>query len=565
MLRIPNPGSNIDQLIRTFQDLHPYLKDKPSFGLDEITQAMIAKSNVTSHGAIGAEASRRSQRADRSRDALYNQSKMYSELYRALGWIHSVDGSLIFRFTALGHHLATATDPNALARECFLAMAFPNEVLAVKGNQSVRAIGTALIALAKLGSLSRGEMIVGPMSILDDTSEERISSMLTELRQMRKKPGALDARLDQIATERRIKRGSTMTNYVRVPMAVPPWAGWAAKSGAGVLTVTPAGIEAAERLLAMRDFRLRDFAQTSEKLKGDLIISSNYRLLERGGFELGPVESAVRASERAVAEAGIEEPIFFSPFQQLSHETLATYAPSMLSTEGIDELTSYEAAGPTGAAKLRVQDAPLLVQTTEGSVVKVDRVAALEKLLREGLGRPGVTIDALADQLHLKFGRANKDKFYPLIADLLTLVGFDCHVTRHGVNSSREDALIHHPVHCIPVEIKSPGEEIEISVKGVRQALENKIILLARDGDPHATTPATTSLVVGYNPPNDRSEVYELIDDISVTFGVNVGVIDFRTLLRLALRRIQANSPLDLGAITIQRGVLRVETSAPSR
>ena len=565
MLRIPNPGSNIDQFIRTFQDLHPYLKDKPSFGLDEITQAMIAKSNVTSHGAIGAEASRRSQRADRSRDALYNQSKMYSELYRALGWIHSVDGSLIFRFTALGHHLATATDPNALARECFLAMAFPNEVLAVRGNQSVRAIGTALIALAKLGSLSRDEMIVGPMSILDDTTEARIEAMLRDLRQLRKKPGALDARLDEISAERGIKRGSTMTNYVRVPMAVPPWAGWAKKSSAGVLAVTPEGIEAAERLLAMRDFRLRDFAGTPDGVKADLIASANYRLLERGGFELGPVEQAVCASERAVAEVGIAEPLFFSPFQQLSHKTLETYAPGMLSTEGIDELKAYEATSSTGVAKLRVQDAPLLVQTTEGSVVKVDRVADLEQSLREELRHSGGSIDALVDQLHRQHGGANKDVFYPLAADLLTIAGFDCHLTRHGVNSSREDALIRHPAHCIPVEIKSPGEEVEISVKGVRQALENKIILLARDGDPHATTPTTTSLVVGYNPPNDRSEVHELIDDISETFGINVGVIDFRTLLRLALQRIQANSPLELGEITHQRGVLRVETSAPSR
>ncbi len=130
-----------------------------------------------------------------------------------------------------------------------------------------------------------------------------------------------------------------------------------------------------------------------------------------------------------------------------------------------------------------------------------------------------------------------------------------------GVNNAREDALIVHAVHSIPVEIKSPGEEIEISVKGVRQALENKIILLAREGVPHATTHATTTLVVGYNSPNDRSEVHELVGDIFATYRINIGVIDFTSLLRLALARVMAQAPLDLAAMFELRGVLDVQTA----
>lgn len=563
MLRIPNPGSNIDQFIRTFQDLHPYLKDKPSFGLDDITQAMIARNNVTSQGAIGAEALRRSQREDRSRDALYNQSKMYSELYRALGWIHSTDSSLTFRFTALGHHLATAQDPNALARECFLCMAFPNEVLAVKGNQTVRAIGTSLIALSKLQTLSRDEMIVGPMSIIDDTTDSAIDAMIEDIRRMRREPGALDDRLNEISEAREIKRGSTMTNYVRVPMAVPPWAGWATRSRGGVLAVTNEGIEAAKRLQSARDFRLHDFNQSPENIKGPLIVTSSYRLLERGGFDIGAVAQIIEEGERTLAEAGHSEPILFSPFQQLSNKSIGNYAPSMLSTDGIDELESAKVRIAESAAEFTpIRATPLLVQTTTGPVKTVDRVAGLEQRLLKLLLDNGSALDVVADKLHGEYSAANKDVFYPLVADLLTITGFDCHVSRHGVNSSREDALILDNVHCIPVEIKSPGEEIEISVKGVRQALENKIILLAREGGPHATTPLTTSLVVGYNPPNERSEVHELVEDIWATYKVNVGVIDFRTLSLLALKRVHARAPLQLDAITHQRGVLRVDTAA---
>jgi hypothetical protein len=66
MLRIPNPGSDIDGFIRIFRDLHPFLREKANFTLDDITEAMIAKKNVTSQGAIGDEALRRSSSTRRA-------------------------------------------------------------------------------------------------------------------------------------------------------------------------------------------------------------------------------------------------------------------------------------------------------------------------------------------------------------------------------------------------------------------------------------------------------------------------------------------------------------------
>jgi len=68
-------------------------------------------------------------------------------------------------------------------------------------------------------------------------------------------------------------------------------------------------------------------------------------------------------------------------------------------------------------------------------------------------------------------------------------------------------------------------------VKAVRQALENKVILLSRNSFP--TILETTSLVVGYNLPNDRSEVMALISNIRKAYGIVIGVIDVHSLLRL--------------------------------
>ena len=555
LLRIPNPGSDINQFIRTFRDLHPYLKDLPEFDLDQMTRAMVARNNVTSQGAVGQQALARSTRDDRSRDPLYNQSKMYSELYRALGWIHSTNKKLTFRITPLGHHLATANDPKALAKECFLSMAFPNGVLAVKGSQSVRIFGTMLIALSELGTLSRNELIIGPMSMDDDRELANVDRMIAGLRAHRKKPGSLAAELKRISSQRKISV-VTMGNYVRIPMAVPLWAGWATRGGPGVLAVTAEGIQAAQVARATPEFRLADFMAVPVERKKPLIVAGSYRLLERAGFDISAVAEPVARYEVELEDIGQPTP-HFSPFQQLGRKTIELHAAEMLHVDGISELdTAATSERPVPRQVVAVAQ-PMLVQSA--GVRKADRVATLEQYLRLKLQEHDGDVYAAAAEVYLEEATSNKDAFYPLICDLLTVVGFNCRLSRHGVNATREDALIVDPGHACPVEIKSPGEELELSVKGVRQALENKIILLAKNDDPPSCTRATTSLVVGYNPPNERSEVHELIEDIWRTFRINVGVIDFLTLLILALNAINQGVQFDLARLREFRGVLHVE------
>ena len=177
MIRIPNPGSDIDIFIRIFKKLFDELKDRENFDLDDISRAMIKRSNVSSQGAIGSEALRRSTREDRSRDPIYNQSKMYAELFRTLGWLQSTTSALCFSFSLLGEHVATAKTPKALASECLLGLAYPNDVLGIKGEQSVRLFLAILRAMSRLdGTISRDEMIVGPMSINDDRDEKIFSN-----------------------------------------------------------------------------------------------------------------------------------------------------------------------------------------------------------------------------------------------------------------------------------------------------------------------------------------------------------------------------------------------------
>ena len=114
--------------------------------------------------------------------------------------------------------------------------------------------------------------------------------------------------------------------------------------------------------------------------------------------------------------------------------------------------------------------------------------------------------------------------------------------------------MIVHKEQSIPIEIKSPGEETELSVKAIRQAVENKVILLSRKQFP--TLDKTTTLAVGYNPPNERSEVRELIDDVFTAYRFNVGAIDIRSLAALALEAARAGKKLSVEGLFTMKGVV---------
>jgi Fe-S-cluster-containing hydrogenase component 2 len=118
--------------------------------------------------------------------------------------------------------------------------------------------------------------------------------------------------------------------------------------------------------------------------------------------------------------------------------------------------------------------------------------------------------------------------FYPLVASLFTALGLPMRLGNPGDTSNRFDGLILDPTESIPVEMKSPGESLQINVKSVQQALENKVGLDAREDA--LTTADTSSLAVGYLPPAARSDVLELVNDIDRVYGIRIGLLPLRTL-----------------------------------
>jgi hypothetical protein len=155
----------------------------------------------------------------------------------------------------------------------------------------------------------------------------------------------------------------------------------------------------------------------------------------------------------------------------------------------------------------------------------------------------GYSSREIVNKLFKDYIYSTQTTFYPLIATLFKIMGFNCSFSRPGDNGARWDAIIDDPTRSIPIEIKSPTEEQSLSIKAIRQALENKIILLSRKT--HATTPEVTTLAVGYNMPNERAEVNRLIADFKATYGYRIGVIDLKSLLSISVSILVDNKTFD--------------------
>ncbi len=144
--------------------------------------------------------------------------------------------------------------------------------------------------------------------------------------------------------------------------------------------------------------------------------------------------------------------------------------------------------------------------------------------------------------------------FYPLVASLFSIAGFPVWQPVQGDTNNRIDLILVDALDSLPVEVKSQTEVAVINVKSIQQALENKIILDQREFLPSINS--SSSLVVGYAYPPARSDVTELVDDIYMAFGINIGLISIRALYELAIQHVVSGDPPPRSLLNSLRGPL---------
>ena len=569
MLRFPNPGSTTGNFVAVytaaFERLH-----REVINLDDIVGATVKANLATSSGHMGSEAIARSTREDRSRDPLYNQLKMYAELFRALGWLHPTEeSSLTYTFTLLGHQVVAA-GPHylPLLGETAVGIAHPSHVLSIKGDHDLRPLAFILRTMLACGdAISRDEIIVGPLSASTDRETGSVETIAAKVRALRESERAIQDALEGIAGERRTQI-NTLKNYTRWPIAIMRDCGWTEKvrlrfrkdgKSFEAHRLTLAGKNVARRILASADLRVDQVDGLSFEEKAAISVEAHYRMLERAGFDIEPVRKKLQLQasvfNRALDHLSIERnrPLLFSPFQSLFVGDIrkifsASEQGSMVRER---EAVFGKIIGRGNRHHLFVE--PKFVRRVHK--IKDSTTRSLEGEL-VALRQKHRSDEVAAAAFALSRALDTQIQFYPVVSQLFRVLGFKSDYSRAGVNSQRWDACVWLDSIAVPIEIKSPTEEAFLSTKAIRQALENKIVLLARGG--LKTNRDITSLIVGYQIPNERGDMSSLIDDIYSAFSIKIGVIDLGTLALLALRAVTENLTIKDEQIGELRGFLHV-------
>jgi hypothetical protein len=226
-LRFPNPGSDLERMLVIARMVVETVEREglKTFELDDMVRIATTNYQASARGTMGPAAVSKSFTKDRSLDPLYNQLKMYSEIYRMLGIIRPTDKKLIFRTTTFGQVLLLDIDPQGpefsqLVQEAIVAITFPNPVIDSQGVETHRPFRWILrLALLCDGVLTRDEIILTALSVENDreTSCDLAESRVRKLR----KRGliSLERELVRYATASDVQL-NTLKNYTRFPIGV---------------------------------------------------------------------------------------------------------------------------------------------------------------------------------------------------------------------------------------------------------------------------------------------------------------------------------------------------------
>lgn len=344
-LRFPNPGSDMKRLVQIYRIVHKGTRGSAQFDLDEMSGILTAALQASSSGAVGATALERSNRPDRSRDPLYNQSKMYSEVFRMLGWMRPAGNKrLLFQTTLLGDELAEefAADvalTRGLFRESVLGICFPNPATNNVGVVNQRPFKWLLRLMAELdGVITRHEMILGLLAVTDDLAPNAFDDALDRVKSVRGKKSRLMRAVNDEAKRSGITL-NTLENYTRFPVGVmkAPEIGWGcSRSIKGLyerpatgLVLSEAGQEAAQWARNARDLREGSLAGYSIEERAAFATRSFCGMLIRAGISPDAVEDqlndASESSAEIIRELGLSDDprdVLYSPEQQAPDEVL---------------------------------------------------------------------------------------------------------------------------------------------------------------------------------------------------------------------------------------------------
>lgn len=569
MLRFRNPGTQYNTQIQVIKQLYANLKNQASFTLDDMAVVIAQGKLMTAYGYAGDDALRLSHTEQESMNSALMNAKMYAEVFRMLGWVTPYGNrSYPLVFTYIGIHVATSTgDCSRLYEQCVLGINHPTEFSdKMSYNERVRFFKCALRSLIDLGGVMyKHELCLGPMSV-NDMNETEYQAMISNIKAIRGEYKRLTLVFSNLADSLGMKP-TPVDNCTRLPIAFMKACNFVESvntkalygKSLSCLKITQHGIDVYNSICQMKDIRLDEFYSYKRDVQLSLIRLGIYSMLMRAGYDLSSVSSQIIADKQICASIIGQQELLFSPCQTIRRELIEEALGIRLGigTSSHYSIDAFSSNVADRDALSRIEMFALNISQTAASNLlieneDIDFINRVNYLSGKGLNSREIVETFFNEAISF-----TQTRFYPLISTLFKVMGFRCHFSRPGDNGARWDAIIEDDTRSIPIEIKSPTEEEHLSIKAIRQALENKIILLSRKT--YVTSPDVTTLAVGYYMPNERADVIRLIADFKATYGYKIGVLDLKSLLSIAVSILVDGKGFDTEKLYYLEGMMNAD------
>lgn len=561
MIRFRNPISDMNVLIENFKKMYVDFSNMDYFDLDNIAEFFAREQLASSSGYIGDEALRRSYLIkDDSRKSMKMQAKSYAELFRFLGWITSGKKALNFNFTYLGLHVAVSgSGSKSLFEQCLLGVEYPNHILNVKfPDQNKPFVNILLFADELGGKIHRDEILLGAMNLLDGYSQNEKKSKISYLKKIRatKNMEVLNEEIEKLADSNDMQANS-VRNLTRFVISALEFTGWFEKKNLKLygksspfLILTEKGKKVVEQInnsVVLKGATL-DINSPETKTLSELALLCMFR---RANFDVDEeIQKYDSELKRILATEGKKD-IIFSPYQFFSGSQLEIVLPNNALQTGTEHRTIEV---DTNINILSVKSEAFV----EAKKSKMSKNEQMNKMLLKRIANENGDLNKAISTFMNDIVNMKQTEFYPLVADLIGYIfNRPAFAPSAGNNNMRYDVMIPDDNYSIPVEVKSPTEEEMLSVKAIRQATENKVLLLARK--PYKTSFEVSSFACGYKLPNDRSDVYKLIEELYDTYKINIAILDMNTLIKASFYCAQNKTYYDVSEFIGKRGVIRFE------
>ncbi len=315
VFRFANAVSDIRKFIETYKTIYNQFYETPGFSHDDVIKTLIGGGLVSSSGAIGHVALARSTRKDRSRDPLFNQIKMYSEIYRMLGWYVPGPSRSEFDIPEYGEYIFDAE--GTLLRNHFelnvLHIVSPNPLVEIRGRNILRPFPLILKILNRVnGIIHRDELILTVLACANDRNPLYVDEATDRILSIRGSADRLENEYEKLMIQNNLNSPAVMRNYTRFVLAALSWLNYA--QGVRVRDVygprpvlmyeqTEVGSEKAKQLEGYIDIRNSDLSPYSLDERAAFTLYSIFYHLEKLGYDLSSynrVRKVVNTSSRRI-------------------------------------------------------------------------------------------------------------------------------------------------------------------------------------------------------------------------------------------------------------------------